>query len=137
VLKLRLPEADRERLGLPEWIDYDPSKLMMSEAEILQDYGIEPWDLGAALRGTPVVNPDGTPVMDGDKPKMRANLKAWRFVVWVAARRAGADVPPLADFDLNVLGLASANVSDEAADDPKDPSTPEPDSAPESVPSES
>lgn len=137
MIKLRLPEADRTRLGLPEWIEYDPATLMLTEAEQLQDVlGIDPWDLAKALQGTPVLNADGSPVMDGDKPKTKQNLRAWRFVVWVAAKRAGCDVP-LATFDVNVFGLVTAPTTDgEPADDPKDPSIPEPGSEPESAPSE-
>lgn len=137
MIKLRLPEADRTRLGLPEWIEYDPATLMFTEAEQLQDtFGIDPWDLAKVLQGVPVLGPDGSPVMDGDQPKTRQNLRAWRFVVWVAAKRAGCDIP-LSDFDINVLGLVTSATNDgEPADDPKDPSTHEPGSEPESVPSE-
>jgi hypothetical protein len=109
---------------------------MLTEAIELQDaFGIEPWDLGKMLQGTPVLKPDGSPVMDGDKPKTKQNLRAWQFVVWVAAKRAGCTVP-LHEFDVNVLGLSTVVEPEAAADDPKDQSTPEPESVPESAPSE-
>lgn len=124
-LDLRLTDADRERLGLPEWITYDPATLMFTEAELLQtELDIDPWDLAAVLRGTPITNDDGTPVMRGDRPRFKQDLRAWRFIVWIAARRAGCQVG-LADFDANVLGLITRQVQEAGAeDDPKDPSTP-------------
>lgn len=130
-IQLRLPEADRERLGLPEWIEYDPATLMLTEATALQDeFDIDPWDFAKVLRGTPVLGPDGEPVMVGGRPKMRQDMRAWRFVVWVAARRAGCTVP-LAEFDINVLGLRTGapetpeTPETPAGGDPKDQSTPE------------
>jgi hypothetical protein len=129
VIRMRLPETDRERLGLPEWIEFDPASMMLSEAEALQEeFDIDPWDFAGVLRGTPVTGPGGEPVLVDGKPRMRQDMRAWRFVVWAAARRAGCTVS-LKDFDVNVLGMRTAPQEPEpeaAAGDPKDPSTPEP-----------
>lgn len=137
-IKLRVPDADRERLGLPEWIEYDPATLMLTDAEVLQtECGIEPWDLAEELTGRPVLDPvTNEPVMVDGKPKLRRNWKVWKFAVWVAAKNSGCTVA-LKDFDINVIGLRTGRPEPEAAEgDPKDQSTPENASSDSASPSE-
>lgn len=126
-IKLRVPEADRERLGLPEWVEYDPEYLLLTEAQVLQDeLDIDPWNLIGEMQGRPVLDGAGNPVEVDGKPKLRRNWQAWRFALWVAAKRSGCQVA-YADFDVNVIGLRTGSPEPEAAaDDPKDQSTPEP-----------
>lgn len=118
-IKFRLPEDVREKYALPEWVDYDPNSLMMSEAIHLEDtLGIDPTELGERLSP-----PEGK----------RRDMRAWKYVIWLAVKRAGVDVA-YDDFDLNLLALRVTSDEAEAeaaeAEGPKeteteDPSTPE------------
>lgn len=118
----RLSDEDRERLGIKdEWISFDPSRLMFSEAEALEDSGYDTDQLLEDLRGYEVVDKTGSPVMvpviddDGNPalnedgtpqrvPKMRFPTRGIRAAIWLAARRAGCDVP-FSEFDIDMAGV--------------------------------
>lgn len=72
-LRLRLSDADRDRLGGPEWVEFDGTRLMVEEARLLRRYtGRSFKELGDAL------------VEGGDEEAIAA-------MVWLARRRAGVD----------------------------------------------
>jgi len=113
-IQFRLPEDVRNKYELPEWVSYDPNVMMIDEAIALDDeLGIDPNELNDRLR-----TPKGE----------RRDWRAWKYVIWLAVHRAGADVS-YADFDLDLYALTAASDSPQAADDPKaetdDPSIPE------------
>lgn len=116
--ELRLSDADRERLGVAEWLDYDMTNLSMVEAETLQEqFGVEPEDRLDWFRGQPVLK-DGEPVLDeDDEPVRKRSMKVYRFIVWCALRRAGVKADPL-EFDFDYSGVRFRR------EDPKDSSTP-------------
>lgn len=128
MLRIRLSDADRERLGCVEWLDYDPNALMLSEAEILDDAGIDPdirW-------GDPVLDEQGKPELtEKGAPKRRIRPGGQRVIVWMALRRSGVDVP-IKDLDFDaerVLwqvvepGKAESETSDSDSPPPSPAST--------------
>lgn len=131
--RMRLADEDRERLGVPEEIVADFAKIGQVDAEYLdelraqhpgKDYP-DPENLISWLRGTPVLNDDGSPVLDDeDKPRTRIPVRGMRLLVWVALRQAGKEI----EFD----GFDFARAGVRFVDDPKEPET----SAPSESPSE-
>ncbi len=116
---VRLSDADRERFGVDEWLDYDLGRLTVVEAETLQErFGVDPDDRFVWFRGAPVVK-DGQPVTGDDgEPVYRRSVVVYRFLVWVALRRAGCvQDPDSLDFDYDDLQFRRAP-------DPKDQSSP-------------
>jgi hypothetical protein len=92
-LKFRLSEEDTTRLGLPEVLDFDWSKLTVAEArEVKQVCGVN----AVALPGL-------WATMD---------LDAVLAVVWLAAKRAGVDLD-WTSLELNLYGF-------KLVDEPKD-----------------
>lgn len=141
MIHLRLSDADRERLGCPEWLDIDPYSVTAREAAALQrgfDLAGErviyahPGEWRAALLGEVVVDERGAPVMQpvesDDGPKIvetrRANFGAFMVLVWLALRRVDIAVP-FSELDFNVDQLAYRG-------DPAE--EPEPDADPEASP---
>lgn len=118
-MRYRLSDEDRERLGLKqEWVEFSADGLMMTEAEELENAGYDPEDFLDDVRGRPVVDADGSPVMvpvlddDGNpvldadgQPEMaqkrRYPLRQARAAAWIALRRAGVKVP-YREFDFNI-----------------------------------
>lgn len=66
---IRLEEADRERLGAPEWLPFDSTTVLMTEAEAYEDAG---GDVGNFLD--------------------RRSIKWWRAMVWVSLHRIGVAI---------------------------------------------
>ena len=96
--KLRLAEADRERLGCPEFLPIEMGTLTNREAIELRKLGFNtPRLFWAALRSQPVKEHDE--VVDAV-----LDYEAWTAYVWLALRRAGVetDVHTL-EFDLDRL----------------------------------
>jgi hypothetical protein len=107
-MRIALGPQDRERYGLPEWIELDPGRLNVDEAEAFERvYSIGP---DAWLKG---LRDDGTgrpyPTLDarGD-PVGVATLVRCR--TWMAVHRAGAQVA-LEDFTFNLLECRSDALS--------------------------
>jgi hypothetical protein len=103
-MRIRLAEADRERLGCPEWLDLTLSSITAREAGTIQRLGgYGPDELADALRGEPIIR-DGQPVVDDEgQPKLRYDFDAWVAVVWLALKRSGVTVPyNELDFDLEI-----------------------------------
>ncbi len=128
-LQIRLGDADRERLGCPEWVEYDFGSLTLTEAEILDDHGVT-WD-GELRYGTPVLDADGKAVLNADGRPMRTfKPRATRVWVWSALRRAGVDVPfAELDFDTDAMSFKATGEADsgkEPGSDSDAPSTPSP-----------
>lgn len=126
-----LPADVREKYGLPEIVTYDFDTLMLDEAIALEDeLGWTPDELLERLN-TPVLDPaTGEPRLDADGNRLvRRDLRAYKFVIWCAAVRAGASVS-YPDFNLNLMALRARSTADDAG--PKeapevtgDPSIPE------------
>jgi hypothetical protein len=121
VLRYQLSEQDRERLGLPEWMEFDPTKLLMSEAEALEDTGYNTDEFLDDLAGYEVydrqgnqvmvaeLEEDGSPALDEDghprmRPKIRFRVRAHKAAVWMAARRAGCGLS-FGEFDFDLSGM--------------------------------
>lgn len=119
-MRIRLSDEDRERLGITEeWLAFQLDRLMMSEAEELDNGGYDPDDLAEDLAGQIVYGADGEPVMipvpgsDGQLvEKRRRPARVWRAVVWIAIRNAGVQVPYVG-FDFNLRGIEYAADPDE------------------------
>lgn len=140
-MRYLLSEGDRKRLGLSDdWVDFDPSRIMMSEAEGLEDAGYEVdqflddlqgrevYDrqnnpvLVAVLEddGTPAVDDTGAPVMH---TKRRYVFKAIRAAVWIAVRRTGCTVAfDEFDFDMTSLQIKADVAGKDPEPDPASPS---------------
>lgn len=70
MLRFRFGVADRERLGGPEWYDYDNGKLMLSEARQLQKF-------------------TGMTVREFEEQAKRGDIEAIAFLVWLTRSRLG------------------------------------------------
>jgi hypothetical protein len=108
-LRVQLTEADRERFSAPEWLDFDASKLMTDEAEVLEEsFGIFAAEWIELFSNSQVKRP----------------VKAIRAVIWLALTRAGLQVEPAAvQFDL--LGVRiELDEADAEVDQGKGESTP-------------
>ena len=79
-MKIRLGDADRERLGCPEWMELDLSALSVGEAEVLDESGGD-WTVIAAK-----------------------GAKAAKTRVWLALYRAGV-VVPYRDLTFDILSI--------------------------------
>jgi len=131
-VEIRLSQADRDRLGIPDVIVVDPESVTAREAIILERGASDqdglviqfasPDDWRKALAGRA-----------GDTPEARrsASYPAYVVLVWLALRRAGVHVPlSEVDFDdraeWKVTGV-DAPPEDELGKDPTggDPSTPD------------
>lgn len=120
-IEFGLPADTREKYGLPEAVPFDFGKLLLSEAVLLEDtFGLD---------------------MDGLRDRLwpeeggRRDLRAWGFVIWLACRRAGAQVA-YEDFDLDLyaLEIGTTPVPDAG---PKEPTPEDVPSIPESLPVDS
>jgi hypothetical protein len=122
VLYIRLGDEDRERLGCPEEIEFDPDKLTLVEAEIIDDHGI---DWLAIRSGEVVTGPDGKPLTTDDGEVLRRfKPRAQRVWVWCALRRAGIEVDfAELDFDLGAADYRSVRPG-KAPSESSDESTP-------------
>lgn len=94
-MKIRLTDADRERYGGPEWLDWDQDRLTVSEAEAFQD-------LIRDENGNPVpIGRYGGPggwIANGGPA-------ATKWVLWLCLRRAGVTVD-WAGFDPSIISVA-------------------------------
>ena len=96
-MKLRLADEDRERYGIPEWIDADLSTLTVAEARAVETAG---GDHGAFRTG--------------------GGIDAVLVRLWVWLRRAGADVPASVDeLEVNLAGYSLAENPGKAPSAPK------------------
>lgn len=101
-MKIRLGEADRERLGAPEWLDVDLTHLSTEEAEALE-----------AASGA-----DYTVVAGSGVAGMRAK-------VWLGLHRAGLEAEwDKVRFDLAALDVARPGGGGKARSGPGDATTP-------------
>lgn len=78
-MKIRLSAPDRERLGCPEWLDFDLASLSFDEAQALEDAGGKYRDF------------------------FDEGLVAVRARVWVALHRAGVTVTPYGSLTFNLV----------------------------------
>jgi hypothetical protein len=72
MIRIRLGDADRERIGCPEWLEYDPAAATLAEHRKLRQVGFSIQTLGERLQ--------------------EQDLDAVAALVWLALVRAGADV---------------------------------------------
>jgi hypothetical protein len=100
-MRIRLTDADRERLGCPEWLECDVRSMTLTEATWLADQGISPFRFGRG-RGVPTLDARGEPVLTDDgEPLEFGHPDMWRDMVWLGLHRAGIDVGRAAlDFQL-------------------------------------
>ena len=80
-MKLRLSAVDRERLGCPEWLDYDQDHLSLDDAEALEEAGGSYHEFFAP------------------------GAKAARARVWVALHRAGVTVTPYKSLTFDLVQM--------------------------------
>ena len=118
--KLRLTDADRERLGCPEFLPFEPGSLTNREAIELRKLGyktpVKFWDALRAERET-----DGDQVVD-----VVLDYVAWTALVWLALRRVGIQSDP-ATLEFDVDGLQYVPNEEPAEEEPgKAPAVPDP-----------
>jgi hypothetical protein len=80
---LRFAAADRERFGVPDWVEFDASSITLGEAEALEEAG-----------------GDWTILMDG-------GMKATRSRLWLILFRAGYVATEGDLKSINLVGLES------------------------------
>jgi len=80
---LRFTDADRERFGIPEWVELDATSVTLGEAEALEEAG-----------------GDWATLFD-------SGMKATRTRLWLALRRAGYTASPEDLASINIVGLES------------------------------
>jgi hypothetical protein len=122
VSKLRLSDADRERLGAPEFLPFEAGSLTNREAIELRKLGFKtPRLFWTALKAREVKE-------DGEVVDLELDYLAWTMLVWLALRRVGiqTDVDTL-EFDLDALRFIG--------DDEPQPVEEEPGKAPDPDPS--
>jgi hypothetical protein len=83
-MKLRLSDADRDRYGGDEWLEWDNTRLTVTEAELLQE-----------LLGVSVGVYRSTWLASGSPTVIR-------WALWLSLRRSGVTVP-WDDFDPDLL----------------------------------
>ena len=108
MLQLRLADADRERLGCPEFLPVVTAMTITNrEAVELQRMGYPtPVAFGAAL----------------DRPDNDVDYEAWTALVWLALRRAGIESDPKT-LEFSFLGLRLVNDEDVAPKVPEGKAT--------------
>lgn len=128
-MRIRLSDEDRDRLGIKdEWITFALDRMMIDDAEEMDDAGYDPDEFAEDLTGhvvfrdgqpvmVPEVGVDGQPVLDGDgqpqlTEKRKRPARAMRAVVWLAARNVGVDVP-YRGFTFNLRGVEYAGDEEE------------------------
>lgn len=95
LLKIKLSDQDREKYKLPEWVELDVDNPPFSDVKRLKlDVGMSWVDLRNGL--------------------LAQDLYAAGVAMWIAIRRAGADVP-FDEFDIDVNGVVAVTKDD---DDP-------------------
>lgn len=114
-MKLRLTDADRARYGGDEWLDWDSSRLTVSEAEELE-----------TLLGIDVATYGNSWLRSG-KPV------AVRWALWLSLRRSGVDVA-WDDFDPDLLGARAQSDPPVGKDTPSTPPVPSGSSGSDSPP---
>jgi len=80
---LRFSDADRERFGIPEWVELDAASVTLGEAEALEEAG-----------------GDWTTLFD-------KGMKATRTRLWLALHRAGYTASTAELMAINIVGLES------------------------------
>jgi hypothetical protein len=109
--RLKLADADRERLGGPEFLTNPLDSVTVREAIELQKLGYTtPTMLARALVPRKSVGDDGAEVDEGP------DYLAWTAFVWLALRRGGVQCDP-ATLDFDIVSLAI--VPDEEPVEPK------------------
>jgi hypothetical protein len=101
-VKLRLADADRDRYGGDEWLEWDPDHLSYSEAVLLQQHC-----------GVDVATYVQTWLGGG-------SADATKWALWLSLRRAGVEVD-WDTFDPDLLGTRRQR---DPEPEGKDPSTP-------------
>jgi hypothetical protein len=102
-VRIRLADADRERLGCPEWIDYDQAAVTIQQyADVQTAFGLKPADLWRGLAS-------------GDA------YAVWAMV-WIALRAGGVEVD-IKELTFALDGALLQRVDDTVAGPGKDPST--------------
>lgn len=135
---LFLSEADQNRFGCGPQLEVDPLAITAREAAAIQepffpkhDGFVSPWEWREALRGKPMVDQYGAPVMvdveeDGvtkQEQKRKPNYAANAVVVWLCLRRAGVNVE-LADLDYDADNARFTFQADQPEGQGKDNSDP-------------
>jgi hypothetical protein len=131
-MKITLTAEDADRIGCPQVVEFDDTRIMTREAIAIQKttgYSLE--GLGRGLTGLPVkdaagniqyvTGEDGTEVRDefGHRSVLReVDIEALLVAAWIAVRRAGVKVP-WDDFDLDLFGTKFGD--DEVVDEGKAP----------------
>lgn len=121
-MRIRLSGADREKYGVPEWIEFDENRLGLREVAVMRRAtkwtserlferlrGVEVWEDGQLVT-RPVVDDNGAPVLDDDgepvvEPVREPDTEAMAIIVWLALRRLGKTVLWNDDFDIDANGL--------------------------------
>jgi hypothetical protein len=123
VSKLRLSNADQQRLGTPEFLPFGADSLTNREAIELRKFGYNtPRMFWNALKAREVKE-------DGEVVDLEMDYLAWTAFVWLALRRAGVETDPATlEFDLDGLRFIGDDEEPEPVDE-------EPGKAPDPDPS--
>lgn len=114
-MRFRLADGDRERLGLPEWIDFDIDSFDVIEAEEIEDAGYEAGLFLEQLAGRERATADGGKTV-------HIPARALRTATWLAAKRAGCAVP-YAQFRFDLLGARMEASTEQGKDPAPDPAS--------------
>lgn len=117
-MKFRLSEEDAAALGCPREVEFDETRFTVKENIALQKQtGFTMERLGYFIEGVPARGRDGSPLYLLDEagvekldeqgrkiPLREMDAEAIAAAVWLAVRRAGAEVA-FDDFDINLVGV--------------------------------
>lgn len=107
MLRISLAGPDRERYGLPEWIEYDSGRPLLSEIRALKTaVGIGWAALERMLWGQWDASGQQTAPPDPDD-----RLAGLGIVVWLAVRRHRPDLA-WDDFDCDLMGIGFESAPD-------------------------
>jgi hypothetical protein len=117
-VKLRLTDADRERLGGPEWLDGAVNPLRVREAEALED--ATKLSTAAALEA---MEPTLEPMPGGQKIRYHYSARGIRLRVWLGLFRAGVETS-YADLDFDAQFLLIHHEAEPPQPEGKDDGSP-------------
>jgi hypothetical protein len=115
---IRLCDADRERFGCEEWLDFDVRDVTVADlGELAERHGFDPYDWPEPFFGALTLDQAGDPDAKPRPPRWQGHA-----AVWMALRQNGCDVS-WADAGTARIGRARSRPGPGKDGPPEEPST--------------